>query len=389
MSLSASPSPTSTILSLTAVVVAVTEEVPRILVARRMQHDLATPAQQGVPVMPEHCAKSGNRFSQQQCDRTKSWSSVPTSDLTHAALAGDSPEALPYGPFDPLRHRTLDHGCRQWLEEQTGLSLRFLEQLYTFGSQNRDPRELFGGPRVVSVAYLGLTQEAPVEGSGDATWRDWYGFLPWEDWRNGRPAVMDTVIRPHLRAWVDQAPDVEHRQRRQGRVEAAFGVDPASGLDPVRSLDRYELLYEARLVPEALRDEVEQARAANLLPPAPDPVRMVAASHLGHPLSVDNRRILASALGRLRGKLAYRPVVFDLLPATFTLLQLQRVVEALFGTCLHKQNFRRTITNMDLVEPTGSQETTGRGRPAELYRFRREALLERRTVGIGVPMAQG
>lgn len=339
-------------LSLTAVVVAVTDEVPRVLIARRMQHGLATPAQQGIPAM----------------------------------LAGDSPEALPYGPFDPTLHRTLDHGCRQWLEDQTGLSLRFLEQLYTFGSQNRDPRELFGGPRVVSVAYLGLTQEARLAGSGDATWRDWYGFLPWEDWRNGRPSVIDAVIRPHLRAWVEQAPDKTCAQQRQERVEAAFGVD-LSSLDPVRSLDRFELLYEARLVPEALRDEAEQARAANLPAPPSDPVRLAAAAHLGHPLSVDNRRILASALGRLRGKLAYRPVVFDLLPPTFTLLQLQRVVEALFGTRLHKQNFRRTITNMDLVEPTGAQETTGRGRPAELYRFRREALLERRTVGIGVPIA--
>lgn len=353
-SLSASSVPTNTTLSLTAVIVAVTDEVPRVLIARRMLHQLATPAQQGGQPL----------------------------------FAGDSPDALPYGPFDPSQHRTLDHGCRQWLEEQTGLSLRFLEQLYTFGGQNRDPRELFGGPRVVSVAYLGLTQEARLAGSGDATWRDWYSFLPWEDWRNGRPEVMDAVIRPHLRAWIDQAPDTSSRQQRAERIEAAFGSDSASGLDPVRALDRYEILYEARLVPEALRDEAEHARAAGHPAPPTDPVRLTVAAHLGHPLSVDNRRILASALGRLRGKLAYRPVVFDLLPPTFTLLQLQRVVEALFGACLHKQNFRRTITNMDLVEPTGSQETTGRGRPAELYRFRREALLERRTVGIGVPMAR-
>jgi hypothetical protein len=341
-------------MSLTAVVVAVTDEVPRVLVARRIHHGLATPAQQGMPAM----------------------------------LAGDSPDALPYGPFDPQRHRTLDHGCRQWLGEQTGVSLRFLEQLYTFGSQNRDPRELFGGPRVVSVAYLGLTQEAHLSGSGDATWRDWYGFLPWEDWRNGRPAVMDAVIRPHLWAWVEGAPTGECRQSRAERVEVAFGADGASGIDPVRSLDRYELLYEARLVPEALRDEVEHARAAGLPAPPPDPLRLTTAAHLGHPMSIDNRRILASALARLRGKLAYRPVVFDLLPEIFTLLQLQRVVEALFGTRLHKQNFRRTITNMDLVEATGRMEATGRGRPAELYSFRREALLERRSAGIGVPMAR-
>lgn len=340
--------------SLTAVVVAVTDEVPRVLVARRIHHDLATPAQQG----------------------------------NSALLAGDSPDALPYGPFDPARHRTLDHGCRQWLEEQTGLALRFLEQLYSFGSKNRDPRELVGGPRVVSVAYLGLTQEAGLSGSGEATWQDWYGFLPWEDWRKGRPAVMDTVIRPHLWDWVEQASDLALQHKRAQRVEEAFGSEEAAGIDPVRALDRYELLYEARLVPEALRDEAEHARAAGGPLPKPEPDRLSVANRLGHPMSVDNRRILASALGRLRGKLAYRPVVFDLLPETFTLLQLQRVVEALFGTCLHKQNFRRAITNMDLVEPTGLMEAIGRGRPAELYRFRRKALTERRTVGIGIPMTR-
>jgi len=58
-------------------------------------------------------------------------------------------------------------------------------------------------------------------------------------------------------------------------------------------------------------------------------------------MALDHRRLLATALGRLRGKLKYRPVVFELLPTTFSLLRLQRVVEALAGVRLHKQNFRR------------------------------------------------
>jgi len=340
-------------LSLTAVIVAVTEEVPRVLVARRMSHDLATPAQQGAPAVP-----------------------------------ADSPDTLPFGPFDPAVHRTLDLGCRQWVAEQTGIDLRYVEQLYTFGSRYRDPREIHGGPRVVTTAYLGLTQETGLAGSGDAAWRDWYAFLPWEDWRKGRPDVLEEVIRPHLRAWIDAAPDAATRRRRMERVDVAFGLEAAAGFAPVRALDRYELLYEARLVPEALRDEVEHARAAGRETPGPDPVRLAVAAGLGSPMATDNRRILASALTRLRGKLAYRPVVFDLLPETFTLLQLQRVVEALFGTTLHKQNFRRTVTAMELVEPTGRMDSIGRGRPAELYRFRREAVLERRTLGIGVPLAR-
>lgn len=343
-------SPTTTILTLAAVVVAVTEEVPRVLVARRVRHDLATPAQQGAP-----------------------------------ALAADSPDTLPFGPFEPERHRTLDAGCRQWVEEQTGLTLRYVEQLYSFGGRYRDPRELYGGPRVVTVAYLALTQETGLAGSAEADWRDWYAFLPWEDWRRGRPAVIDEVIRPHLRTWIDAAEDAGTRRRRSERANLCFALHGGAGFDPVRALDRYELLYEAGLVPEALRDRAEQARARGDSAAAPDPVRLAVAARLGVPMSLDNRRILASALTRLRGKLAYRPVVFDLLPETFTLLHLQRVVEALFGTRLHKQNFRRAVINLDLVEPTGRLEAAGRGRPAELYRFRREALLERRTLGIGIP----
>lgn len=346
------PDTKSATISLTAAIVAVTNEVPRLLVARRMSHGLATAAQQGGPV-----------------------------------FAADSADALPYGPFDPERHASLDLGLRQWVQDQSGLDLRYLEQLYTFGNAYRDPRELYGAPRVVSVAYLALTQETALSGSGEAVWRDWYAFLPWEDWRDGRPQVIETVIRPHLDTWALAPVDPAERRRRAERVDLSFGGESSAGFDPVRCLDRYELLYEAALVPEALRDAVERERSAGQSGAlGPDPVRLAMVAGLGAPMSVDNRRILASALGRLRGKLAYRPVVFDLLPEMFTLLQLQRVIEALFGNRLHKQNFRRTVTTMELVEATGRMEGAGRGRPAELYRFRREALLERRTLGIGVPM---
>ncbi len=99
---------------------------------------------------------------------------------------------------------------------------------------------------------------------------------------------------------------------------------------------------------------------------------------------LDHRRIAATALGRLRGKLTYRPVVFELLPDRFTLLQLQQVVEALAGVGLHKQNFRRLVEGAGLVEGTGEHARTG-GRPAELFRFRREVLGERPRPGVGTP----
>lgn len=281
----------------------------------------------------------------------------------------DSPTALPFGPFEPDRHRTLELGLREWVEEQTGLALGYVEQLYTFGDRNRDPRERAGGSRVVSIGYLALVREDAPHGAGDAEWANCYDFLPWEDWRHGRPAILDRVICPALDKWAEAAP--EERQQRRDRVSITFATGDALW-DVERVLDRYELLYEAGLVREAARDR-EQSTGED---------------DTGRSFALDHRRILATALGRLRGKIKYRPVVFELLAPAFTLLNLQNVVEALSGVGLHKQNFRRLVTNNRLVEPTGEIETAARGRPAALFRFRREVLRERPQPGVGLPARQ-
>jgi hypothetical protein len=328
----------------TAVIGAVTHEVPRVLVVRRMTHELATPAQKGLPV-----------------------------DLP------DSAETLPFGPFHAVEDRTLEAGLRSWVEEQTGLALRYVEQLYTFADRFRDTQELAGGPRLVSVGYIALVREAPLSGTGEAEWRDWYGYFPWEDWRKGRPRLIDRVIRPALEGWAAAGADDAQRQRRRQRVSMTF---PATGpaWDFERTLERFELLYEAGVVIEALRDRLAQSDEALV-----DEAALETARLMGAPMALDNRRILATALGRLRGKIRYRPVVFELLPPQFTLLMLQRTVEALAGVRLHKQNFRRLVITGGLVEPTGKREGGGRGRPAELFRFRPEVALERLATGVGIP----
>jgi hypothetical protein len=84
----------------------------------------------------------------------------------------------------------------------------------------------------------------------------------------------------------------------------------------------------------------------------------------------DHRRILATGLGRLRSKLKYRPVLFDLTPEAFTLSELQAAAEAVSGLTLHKQNFRRAVERAGLVEPTGRMSSATGGRPAELFRFK-------------------
>jgi hypothetical protein len=100
----------------------------------------------------------------------------------------------------------------------------------------------------------------------------------------------------------------------------------------------------------------------------------------------DHRRILATGLGRLRAKLKYRPVAFELTPAEFTLSQLQRTVEAVAGVTLHKQNFRRGLERAELVEGLGRLHPETGGRPAELFRFRRDLVRAGPAPGLPLPL---
>lgn len=277
--------------------------------------------------------------------------------------AGDD-DALPFGPFDPLHHRTLDSGLRTWVGEQTYLDLGYAEQLYTFGDRGRHLVKSGEGPRVVSVGYLALTRMTSQAQAPDTLWRDWYRYFPWEDWRREKPALIDKAIVPALRAFAKNAPDAKSAELRRERIRLCFGIDGIAW-DEEKVLERYELLYEAGLVQEATRDG-----------------RVTKPGTLGAGMMFDHRRILATAIARLRGKMKYRPVVFELMPPRFTLLELQRTVEAISGIRLHKQNFRRLMEGQGLVEGTGKFARQARGRPAELFRFRREVVRERPAPGV-------
>ena len=286
----------------------------------------------------------------------------------------DGEIALPNGPFDPKLHAGLEDGLRRLIEARTGLDLYYVEQLYSFGNRFRTVEEIQGGPRMVSVAYVALTHEGELLREG-TRWADLYNFLPCEDWRNGRPDEIHSVIVPGLDEWRSASETEEIERYRRERINVTFGQPGAEELDAVLSLERLELLYDAGILAESKRDRRAIAGESD----TGDVAR------LGISMASDHRRVLATALGRIRGKLAYRPVVFELLPGEFTLLHLQQVAEALSGTHLHKQNFRRLVMNADLVEPIGRTMATGRGRPAELFRFRREVLGEKLTVGLSRP----
>ena len=272
-------------------------------------------------------------------------------------LAIQDGRALPSGPFE-FGHRSLQAGLRAWVEEQTRHPLGYVEQLYTFADRDRAGD---GGKRAISISYLGLTREVEVPGSQDAGWRDWYAYFPWEDHRTGPPAILADAVEPRLRDWAETAPNPAGRAERRQRAAITFGLDGRAWNEEL-VLQRYELLYEAGLVPEALGRIREQ--------PVP-----------GLPMASDHRRILATAVARLRAKIKYRPVVFELMPEDFTLLQLQRAVEGVAGRPVHKQNFRRLVEQQELVEETGAVTADTGGRPAKLFRFRREVLAERAAAG--------
>jgi len=159
----------------------------------------------------------------------------------------------------------LDQAARRELLEETGVQNLFLEQLYTFGAPDRDPRG-----RVVSVAYLALVkpQDHPAAGDTDAAEARWF--------------------------------------------------------------------------------------TTSELPA----------------LAFDHINIVEVALERLRGKIRWQPVGFELLPEKFTLTDLQALYEAILGRTLDKRNFRKKLLDFDFLQPL-EEYRGGRQRPARLYRFDR------------------
>ena len=294
---------------------------------------------------------------------------VAVTDEEPRVLAVRDGSALPSGPLE-AGHRTLELGLRAWVEARTHHPLGYVEQLYTFA--DRDRMQDTGGP-AISLSYLALTREAPAFGEAGAGWINWYRYFPWEDWRAGPPAMLEQEILPRLSGWHAEAAEAAERRLRAQRVAVAFGQRDKSWNEDL-VLQRYELLFEAGLVQEATRHRAIPAE------------RLL--SHPGQAMVHDHRRILATGLSRLRAKIKYRPVVFELMPGNFTLLQLQRTLEALAGRRLHKQNFRRFIAQEGLVEETGQIRTETGGRPAKLVRFRRDVLAERAVGGTRLPLAR-
>src|SRR6185503_3153835 len=112
----------------------------------------------------------------------------------------------------------------------------------------------------------------------DTVWRGWYHYFPWEDWRDAKPQMIESVILPRLKSFVKAAGDSKTSEMRRDRVRLCFGVDGVAW-DEEKVLERYELLYEAGLVQEFARDNGRNAEDT-----------------LGAGMMFDHRRILATAI---------------------------------------------------------------------------------------------
>ena len=118
-------------------------------------------------------------------------------------------------------------------------------------------------PHVVSIGYLALTEASADHGLTHGIWRSWYQYFPWEDWRRSRPDIIANEIEPRLKLWAERPSPAATPQRpiaRADRVRMCFGLDGAAW-DEEKVLERYELLYEAGLIEEALRDGRSAAQA--------------------------------------------------------------------------------------------------------------------------------
>jgi hypothetical protein len=337
---------------------------------------------------------------------------------------------LPAGPLRPSQHRTLEQGVRELVSAQARIELGYTEQLCSFADQGRVVGPVHDGAEYgaandpmhrVSIGYLALLAATHVA-TMDATantgrWLNCYDVLPWEDWRAGRPEILTRIVE-QLDVWArcpspllsEDDADLPSLSRRS-RIDLAFGLN-GSVWDEERTLERHELLYDAGLLSEVRRDAgVAEAKGLNdrgvgngvgngnavAHDDAIVPLRNGAGAttnrhvdhNLGLPLAFDHRRMLAVALGRLRGKIKYRPIVFDLMAEAFTLFELQCTVEAILGTALHKQNFRRLVESTGLVEEVGDIRAKTGGRPARLFRFRPHVVLERSASGVRIKSMRG
>lgn len=272
---------------------------------------------------------------------------------------------LPTVPYKANSLDCLDTSLRDGLAEMSGVRVGFVEQISTelvSSNRNYDGEMPQSAPRL-SISYVAIAN-MKTAGSmrGRHVWMPLYALLPWEDWRSGKPSIIRSTIESRLEAWAGASPDLSEARRNDVRI--GFGTCQG-GWDEEKTSERLDLLLAADCVGDLLREHHQGRRNAK----EDEGLRAVDCDerHLRH---------VARALCRLRGQIKSKPIVFEMVADRFTLYELQQTVEAILGPPLHKQNFRRLVEHMGLVEPTGEIKSHTGGRPAQLFRFRPSVVLE-------------
>lgn len=256
---------------------------------------------------------------------------------------------------------------RDGIFDQTGVHPGYIDQLTT--SLVSDRRNHDGGTKGAKphfdISYVALSGEKSNPHGlvrGRHAWLPLYALFPWEDWRSGRPNIIRHVIEPRLERWATAASELQDSRRDNVRV--CFGTCQG-GWDEEKVSKRLHLLLAAECLDDVLREHQHTHR----------PSREDAGAR---PADHDERhlRYVADALTHMRTHIKVKPLVFEMVPDRFTLYELQQTVEAILGPPLHKQNFRRLVEHMGLVEPTGEIKSHTGGRPAQLFRFRPSVVLE-------------
>jgi len=292
------------------------------------------------------------------------------------SVEGDEPVVLidddganvarfPSVAFDPGDHKCLDRGLRDWLHESYGLEVGRIEQVHTARRSSADD-EFGASCSALSIGFLGLVPPQYRSVVTRGTWRRCLDFLPWEDRRRRGGLTGHERFGQYLLNQLQSATLAgEHTLDRQSRrIRAAFGLD-MTPWDETSTLERCALF-------EQHAPHVDGAGHAAYVESFGRDAKVPAS------LVADHLQILAAAMGRLRSRLRVRPIAVDLVPPVFTLLDLQRSAEAILGPSLHKQNFRRYVEGAGVIEATGTMRQQTGGRPAQLFRFRREGVSERR-----------
>ncbi len=269
--------------------------------------------------------------------------------------------SLPCAPFDPTRGQSFEGRLRDWASVHTTAQITRITQIGT---------SLAGGR--IRIGLLALVSDRNAFMPRGARWTPMGEIFPWEDWQAGEPDSLKQVLRPALDEWA-QSGGAKQNLLRLAKLQTLF-TDNTKAWVPSLTSERFDMLYEAGLLPEALRDRTGAAIS----------VRQRHAAVYGQIMQGADRHALAMALSSLRMQVELSAAMSSLMPSPFTLGALQKTVEAVIGLSLHTQNFRRDLMHSGQISKTGERGRIGRSRPGMLWEWAGAA--QKFTALVGMPL---